>query len=338
MRTSSAMPVGRPASAGDAVSQPHSRRRVDAADADDRRRPNARRPQSCWASTHLGARGAAGDRRAGIGVLVFAALRGRAMPSALRLRRTRDGQRCQPAPAADSSMRRRRRRCRHQRPSRRAAAPARPHGTSATRSLARSRPPLPPHQPTTPAKRRGDCGAGPAGTKPAGRGTSTGVITGTDRLGGRRYDRRRRLRCHQPPPPGAAMAPARPSAPSPSTRFACSSRKATSARARRRAAAWRRPGVDVPPGGGAPIVSLANGRCDGNLLRALEAAEVARRQRSGSREQDRSRPMGFLRGDRNWVILLTQRRARHPPDRGFSAEDRAAGARGAHRTSTTLKC
>ena len=87
----------------------------------------------------------------------------------------------------------------------------------------------------------------------------------------------------------------------------------------------------VAAGGGAPIVTLPMSAIDGDLLRALEAAEMARRERQGSREPHRSRPHG-----------IPARRAQlgHPADRrrpvilrieDSALQNRAAGDRRAHR-------
>ena len=161
-------------------------------------------------------------------------------------------------------------------------------------------------------QRRRDCQAQDRGDDAAGRGTTTGVLPGASPI-----DRGARVVAPpntkdavsaMPPTPTCAARPAEPMVP-PVTfnqiRLLVSGRR----RAREREGMLQLGDGNVSivaAGGSAPILSLATGSLSGLFYARFEAAQMARRQRTGTwRARSISGRMGFLRGERNWVILLT---------------------------------
>jgi serine/threonine-protein kinase len=152
-------------------------------------------------------------------------------------------------------------------------------------------------------------GAGP-GAKTAGRGTSTGVSPGGSPAGGRAAspaatkDTAEVTPAPTPPPPAAPAPPVEP----PLTFNQVRMLVAEGDRVREREGTLQlgegRVSI-VTPGGGAPIMSLANTSLNGIFY----ARSKQPRWRDASGQTVESKidlgRMGFLRGDRNWVILLT---------------------------------
>jgi len=236
---------------------------------------------------------------AGIGVLAFAALRGRTS-SALPATTTEAS--ANPVPASDPALTSTTPLVPP--PSPEAPAPPAPAPEpSATSTAAKPSPSTAAtgQTPSTTEKGVATAGAGPAGTKPAGRGTSTGVNPGGSPVGGRTT----------PAPvetPAPVPAPPAPPEVAPMTFNQVRLLVAEGERGREREGRLQLANGHVSvvsQSGGAPIMSLANG--------AVTAIFFSRskqpRWRDASGQQIESKldlgRMGFLRGDRNWVILMT---------------------------------
>ena len=168
-----------------------------------------------------------------------------------------------------------------------------------------------PSQPTAAGERGvATAGAGP-GTKTAGRGTGTGVSPGGSPVGGRGTSTAATKESAVPttatPAPAAPVAPAPPVEP-PVTFNQVRMLVTEGDRVREREGMLQlgdgRVSI-VTPGGGAPILSLANTSLHGIFY----ARSKQPRWRDASGQTVESKidlgRLGFLRGDRNWVILLT---------------------------------
>ena len=174
-------------------------------------------------------------------------------------------------------------------------------------------------------------GAGPGAAKTAGRGTSTGVSPGGSPVGGRSAapdaaTKSEPAPAAAPPPPPVPAVPAM-------TFNQVRLLVAEGDRVREREGVLQLGDGQVSivtPGGGAPIMSLATQLAQRHLLRPLQAAEVARRQRSDRREQDRSRPPGLPERRAQLGHPAHRRGAGDLPHRRLSAQDRPAGAPGTH--------
>jgi serine/threonine-protein kinase len=237
---------------------------------------------------------------AGIGVLGFAALRSRSgspttLPAATEAAAT-------PSPGAESSA-----------PSDAVppppVAPTPPSesvsSAGATPGTTKTAPPASVGQANSTEKGVATAGAGPAGLKPAGRGTSTGVNPGGSPVAGRGAAP---AAAAETPEVAAPVSPA-PAPDAPAATFnQVRLLVAEGDRAREREGTLHLSNAHVsvvPQAGGAPMMSLANGAVTGIFYSRSKQP----RWRDASGQQIESKldlgRMGFLRGDRNWVILLT---------------------------------
>ncbi len=237
---------------------------------------------------------------AGIGVLALAAFRG-GRSALLQTAATESATGSAPQPAAAD-----------QPPA--AAAPPEATVPAPTAPLVPAAVPVPPKTPATgtvvgPAgAERGvaTAGAGPAGAgapKTAGRGTSTGVSPGGSPVGGRAAGAADATTKPEPPPPVAAT-PAVPAMTFSQVRLLV----ADGDRVREREGVLTLADGHVSivtPGGSAPIMSVASSSLSGIFY----ARSKQPRWRDASGQTVESKidlgRLGFLRSERNWVILLT---------------------------------
>ncbi len=178
-------------------------------------------------------------------------------------------------------------------------------------------------------------GAGPG--KTAGRGTSSGVSPGASPIDPARGGRAANAPTESSTPPPAPSAPVETAAP-PVTFNQVRMLVAEGERVREREGVSATRGwADLDRGARrqradhVPAEQLAQR----NLLRAIQAAQVARRQRSDRGEQDRSRSHGVPERRAQLGHPAHQRGAGDSEDRGLSAPDRPAGAPGTHRAENT---
>jgi serine/threonine-protein kinase len=239
---------------------------------------------------------------AGIGVLAFAALRGRtssALPATTTEASVRPAPASDPASASTTPPL-------VPPPAPEAPAPPAPAtpalATPATSTAAKPSPSTAAasQTPSTTEKGVATAGAGPAGTKPTGRGTSTGVNPGGSPVGGRTTAA----------PVETAPVPAPPAVPevAPMTFNQVRLLVAEGERGREREGILQLANGHVSvvsQSASAPIMSLANGAVTGIFFSRSKQP----RWRDASGQQIESKldlgRMGFLRGDRNWIILMT---------------------------------
>jgi serine/threonine protein kinase len=242
---------------------------------------------------------------AGIGLLAFAALRSRsAAGQAAALASGTSAPTSSSAPAPVEA------------PSPAATAPTPPVTPAATPAMPAGQKIAPTAagtvvgQPPTGERGVATAGAGPAGAKPAGRGTTTGVSSGGSPIdparGGRAANPTTTPSTLTPPPtpPPAPPAPVEP----PLTFNQVRMLVAEGDRVREREGMLQlgegRVSI-VVPGAGAPIMSLASSSLSGIFY--ARSKQPKWRDASGQTVEskiDLGR-MGFLRGERNWIILLT---------------------------------
>jgi eukaryotic-like serine/threonine-protein kinase len=182
-----------------------------------------------------------------------------------------------------------------------AALPAPPAASTPLPSSAVPTPPAPPSKTTSVSSAVATAGAEPAANK-AGRGASPVTAAVTDPLASSRGARATTAKDSTPPPTAAAAA-------APSVSFnQVRVLVADAGRAREREGVLQLSGDQiavVPNGGGSPILSIPTSALNG--LFYARSKQPKWRDASGQEVVSRIDlgPMGFLRGERNWVILLT---------------------------------